>query len=185
MSEEKKNLKELFDVAEGQWDDVIIRHFDYLNFYPKSATAYYNLGFAFAQRGQSQNAEVAFNKALEFKADMAEAVINLGGLYFGRQEWDKSIEYNKKAFKMQPALINAKLNVAYALFMKGEYDQAVTAFEELADHTDVKGAANYGLSNVHYELDNLKLSRKYFARAIELGVEPDPEFEKLLNDSKK
>lgn len=184
MSEEKKDLKNLFDVSEGVWDDVIMRHFEYLNFYPKSAIAFYNLGFAFAQRGMSHNAETAFNKALEFNPKMAEAVVNLGGLYFGRSEWDKAIEFNKKAYEMQPALINAKLNVGYAYFMKGEYNQAIEAFEELLDNHDVKGGANYGLANVHYELDNLELSRKYFARAVELGVNPDPEFEKRLNESK-
>lgn len=172
----------MFDPSEGKWDDVIERHFEYIKFYPKNATAFYNLGFNFAQKGQVKNSEIAFLKALELKPDMAEALVNLGGMAFGQRDWDKSIEYNEKAIKIQPALVNAKHNIAYAYFMKSEYERAVALFEELVKADSANGGALYGLANVHYELDNLELSRKYLDRAIELGVEPDPLFLKKFED---
>jgi Tfp pilus assembly protein PilF len=176
----KKEIQSMFDASEGTWDDVIDRHFEYLGFYPTSHVAFYNLGFAFAQRGQADNAERAFLKALELKSDFVEAIINMGGLAYGRCDWDKSIEYNKKALAFHPDLVQSKANVAYAYLMKDELETAVELFKECIKQAPQFGVAHYGLAITYDAMDNTVAAKSHYTIAVQLGIEPEEAFKKKM-----
>ena len=176
VSETKSSIRSLFNPAEGPWDDIVGRHLEYLEFYPKSAVAFYNLGFAFAQRDQVGNAEVAFNKALELNPDMVEAQVNLGGLAFGKGDWNECIRYNNLVLVKKPGFPQARTNIAYAMFMMGENEAAEKEFLALEKERPKDGSVQYGLAVLYDSLDNRELSRKYFERAVQLGYPVTKEF---------
>ncbi len=188
QGERKQDIDKLvapYDREEGEWDDVIERHFEYLSYYPKSSSTYYNLGFTFAERGQVNNAHIAFEKSLEVDPNMAESLVNLGGLAFGQQEWEKSIEYNEKALEIRPKMLPARLNIGFANLMKGDIPAAVEIFDAILKKYPKEASALYGMAVAYDDLKDEKKSLEYFDRAVTFGAKPDAAFAKKMKALKK
>ncbi len=176
----KKEIAAMFNPSEGTWDDLIDRHLEYVSFHQTSPVAWYNIGFAFAEKGQSGNAEIAFKKALEHNPNMVEAMVNLGGLAFGAQNWDASIAYNEKALELNPKMNEAKLNVAYAHLMKGNHDEALKRFQAILEKQNKNANALYGMAVVYDSMDRTSDAREFFNKAVAMGAKPSPEFAKKM-----
>jgi tetratricopeptide (TPR) repeat protein len=83
--------------------DLIRRHLEYLHFYPNSVEANYNLGLAYLQAGQLEEALLQFQRALDLRPTLAEAYINMGGIFFRQGKLDECIQANQKALEISPS----------------------------------------------------------------------------------
>ncbi|MCX5666373.1 MAG: tetratricopeptide repeat protein, partial [Candidatus Omnitrophica bacterium] len=77
-----------FDEAITEFNTVIIVN-------PKSASAYYNLGFAYDKKCDLDKAILNFSKAVEIDPTLADAYYNRGFAYYKKGAFDNAIaDYN-------------------------------------------------------------------------------------------
>ena len=83
--------------------------------------AWTELGNAYFLRERYNDAEGAYSKALELKADFPPTLLNLGKLYLAEKQFDKSIDVLLKALAVAPnsANVNQYLGEAYLQSKKG------------------------------------------------------------------
>ena len=63
---------------------------------PYYANAYFNAGLAYRDLGDSQNAVLQYQKALEVVPDDAEIYYELGNVYYDEQDYQKAVENHSK-----------------------------------------------------------------------------------------
>ncbi len=64
--------------------------------------AYYNLGVAYYNLGEKENALMAYWKATEVNSKLKEPLKELGGIYYNNQQHDSAYYYFKKALTLDP-----------------------------------------------------------------------------------
>lgn len=91
---------------------------------PKYYSAWYNLGVAYAETGQIDDAMLAYEMATNFHPQCAEAYNNLGVLYKDQGNLDKAIACYKKALVAQPKFVQTLNNMGVIHTMLGKWDEA-------------------------------------------------------------
>jgi tetratricopeptide (TPR) repeat protein len=69
---------------------------------PYSAPLHYNLGLAYARRGQLDESITCFQQAIVYDPKLVETYINLGGIYLRKGNIEACIEANQKALEINP-----------------------------------------------------------------------------------
>ncbi|MBC7820011.1 MAG: tetratricopeptide repeat protein, partial [Planctomycetaceae bacterium] len=72
-----------------------------------SATAYYNLGFAYRHLNKLPSAKTAYREALRLDPNSADAHHNLAGVYFELRDFTRAITHYQKALELRPAFTRA------------------------------------------------------------------------------
>lgn len=75
-----------------------------------------SLGMTYHLLGRDEEAESAYQKAVELNPQKGEAYASLGAMYLGQNKTKEAVENLKKASELEPkiAVIHANLAVAYA-----------------------------------------------------------------------
>lgn len=113
----------------------------------KDADAYINLGWLYRniEPKRSDEAVVAYKKALELDPKNEQAALGVGWSYFYGRKWDDAIAAFQKAVTLEPKLAaDANNGIAWAYFFKGDLPQA-EAFQakaKSAGRNDTKLATN-------------------------------------------
>ena len=97
---------------------------------PKEGTSFYNLGVGLANKGQFDDAIVAYNKALQIKPDSPEALNKLGAALDGKDQLDEAIAAYNKALQIKPDFHKALNNLGIAFARKGQFDEAIAALNK-------------------------------------------------------
>ncbi|MCH7985996.1 MAG: tetratricopeptide repeat protein [Acidobacteria bacterium] len=97
---------------------------------PKEGTSFYNLGVGLANKGQFDDAIVAYNKALQIKPDFPKALNNLGIALARKGQFDEAIAALNKALQIKPDFPEALNNLGIALARKGQLDEAIAAYNK-------------------------------------------------------
>ena len=92
------------------------------------AVACYNRGKAYYDKGDFAHAIQEFAKAIELKADYADAYCGRGNAYLGRGEIDGAIEDYTKAIELKPKDALGYFNRGLAYGEKGDYDRSIQDF---------------------------------------------------------
>ncbi len=66
----------------------------------------YNMGNAYKNLTEYQQAIIAYKKAIEIKPDYSDAYYNMGDVYNILKEFQQAISAYKKAIEIEPELIN-------------------------------------------------------------------------------
>ena len=98
-----------------------------LDWQPDIGLVWNNLGVAYRETGQPNDAFSSFRAAVKFAPDMAEAWNNLGVAQDERNLTDDAIASYKKSIEIQPDYVSPHLNLALVL-------QKTEQFEEAAQH---------------------------------------------------
>ncbi|PSN52847.1 Transmembrane and TPR repeat-containing protein 2 [Blattella germanica] len=88
------------------------------------AKAYGNLGNILSMKGQYEEAEACYRKALEFRPNMADVHYNLGVLLQSHQRFDEAIHRYHVAIQCRPRLAVAHLNLGLVLARVGRTSEA-------------------------------------------------------------
>ncbi len=94
-----------------------------LKYNPRSPRAHYNLGNAYGNKGNHDQAILEYTKAIELEPNYAEAYNNLGSAYGNKGNYDQAILEYTKAIELNPNLNIAYNNRAVAYYYKHEYDR--------------------------------------------------------------
>ena len=143
---------------------------------PGCYDCFYNIGFNHSQKKEYDQAEAAFMKAIELKANYVEAYNGLATVYNAQKKFDKAAEASAKAIELAGAAgpggaggsggVDAEYNQGVILWNAGKIAEAAEHFQKVIfmkpDHADA-----------HYQLGMAYVNQNKMAEAV-------PMFEKYL-----
>jgi tetratricopeptide (TPR) repeat protein len=144
---------------------------------PNCYDCYYNIGYAQLQKKDEKQAEAAWLKALELKADYAEALNALATLYNNQKRFEEASAMGAKAAAAGGAAggsADAVYNQGIILWNQGKIPEAKAKFEEA-----LKADPNHPES--HFQLGMALLNEGKMTEAIAgfekyLSLAPDGQF---------
>jgi tetratricopeptide (TPR) repeat protein len=117
---------------------------------PADASAHYNLGLIYQQRGQLEEAKASFIRAIEIDAEETDAHYQLGRIAREEGRLPEAINHFDAVVSRNPehSLSEAWREIGWTYFQAGQYDDARTAFERFIEKrpSDAEGRYRYGLT---------------------------------------
>lgn len=117
---------------------------------PADASAHYNLGLIYQQRGQLEEAKASFMRAIEIDAEETDAHYQLGRIAREEGRLGEAINHFDAVVRRNPehSLSEAWREIGWTYFQAGQYDDARTAFERFIEKrpSDAEGRYRYGLT---------------------------------------
>ena len=152
--EMQKAFTEGLDASKaGNHDDAIVKFTRAAELNPKCADCFYNIGYSQAQKKEYDKAEEAYKKAIEVKADYADAYSGLANVYNAQLKFDLASAASTKATELAAATPggagggspDAMFNQGVILWNAGKIADAKKQFEAVI-------AAKPDHAEAHYQL---------------------------------
>jgi tetratricopeptide (TPR) repeat protein len=145
----------------GVWKDEISLWQDVVQKSPRKARPHNNLGYAYYQNIQADN-------AIELNPDYSLAYNNLGVVYEARGLIDERIEAYRSALRIDPEFVLAHINIGRAYLDKGQLDKAMYHLNAAIKLKPYNAQAHSAISKV-YEKRGLTEMAERHRRLAERG----------------
>jgi tetratricopeptide (TPR) repeat protein len=117
---------------------------------PADASAHYNLGLIYQQRGQLEEAKASFTRAIEIDAEETDAHYQLGRIAREEGRFAEAINHFDAVVSRNPehSQSEAWREIGWTYFQAGQFEDARAAFERFIDKrpSDAEGRYRYGLT---------------------------------------
>jgi tetratricopeptide (TPR) repeat protein len=117
---------------------------------PADASAHYNLGLIYQQRGQYEEAKASFRRAVEIDPNETDAHYQLGRIAREEGRLADAINHFDPVVSRNPEHSQNEVwrEIGHAYFLAGQYQDARAAFERFLDKrpSDAEGRYRYGLT---------------------------------------
>lgn len=117
---------------------------------PADASAHYNLGLIYQQRGQLQEAKASFQRAIEIDAEETDAHYQLGRIAREENRLADAIDHFDAVVRQNPDHSQSEVwrEIGHTYFVAGQLDDALAAFERFINKrpSDAEGRYRYGLT---------------------------------------
>jgi len=117
---------------------------------PADASAHYNLGLIYQQRGQRQEAKASFLRAIEIDSEETDAHYQLGRIAREEGRLAEAINHFDAAVGRNPEHSQSEVwrEIGWTYFQAGQYEDARAAFERFIEKrpSDAEGRYRYGLA---------------------------------------
>lgn len=117
---------------------------------PADASAHYNLGLIYQQRGQLEEAKASFTRAIEIDAEETDAHYQLGRIAREENRLAEAISNFDAVVRRNPehSLSEVWREIGHTYFQAGQFEDARAAFERFIDKrpSDAEGRYRYGLT---------------------------------------
>lgn len=133
---------------------------------PTCGDCYYNLGVAYANKQQYDQSEAAYKKAIEIKADNADAYSGLANIYNAQKKFDLAVEASKKAAEIGGAAGGAAGGNAEALYNQGVTLWNAQKYADAKVQFEAALKANPNLALAHYQLGMANLNLGALPEAV-------------------
>jgi tetratricopeptide (TPR) repeat protein len=164
-------------LAAGNNDAAITAYSDVVTKAPTCADCFFNLGLAYMNKKQLAEAEAAFKKAIEIKADNANAHTQLASVYNQQRKFDLAAEESALAAKYSASAnpagggnAEALYNQGVTLFNGGKFPEAKAAFEGATKADPMHALAHYQLGMTALNLGDFNLA----VSSLETYLKLDP-----------
>ncbi len=137
---------------------------------PENEDAVTGLASVYSDRGDARSASELLEK-LTKKNPSPRAYLNLANNYESMHEYALAADAYKKALDLDPTHVEWKAQLAQDLALAGQYDDAVKAYQELADANPQDAQPYLGMAQIYLERKNFAEAHKMIAKAKE--VDPD------------
>lgn len=165
----------------GDFDGAIAKFTEASTLVPNCYDCFYNIGYAQMQKKDYDQAEIAFNKAIEFKANYVDAYNGLATVYNAQKKFDKAAEMGAKASELAAAAgpggsggVDAEYNQGVILWNAGKISDAKAHFEKVIfmkpDHAD----AHYQVGMANLNEGKMAEAAAMFEKYIQLA--PDGQY---------
>ena len=171
-------LKKAFEegVAASQakdFDTAIAKFNEAATAAPNCYDCYYNIGFAHSQKKQEKEAEAAWLKAVELKADYAEALNALATLYNNQKRFDEASAMSAKAAAIGGGAGSGSADAIYnqgiILWNQGKIPEAKAKFEEALKANPNHAEANFQLGMAQLNAGDIPAAITAFEKYLQLA----------------
>ena len=132
-----------YQSIDALWSDTLAQN-------PACWMAYNNLGLAYYDRGQLDDAAQQFRKALEINVHLAEPHNNLGNILVRKYQIQLAIVEYQSALDIDPYYSRAQNNLGNALLQTGQVDGAIAHYKRALEinprYVDADNDLGYALS---------------------------------------
>ena len=129
------------------------------------AVLYLELGKTYAQLGEPDSAQTAYERAIEIQPENATAYMWLGQLMEEIGELDKALEYSHKGNEIRPGDPDYEYIIGTLYFRNGDTEKAVEFLEPVADKLEFHQGAQYNYGQALRRLGKEEEAQFYLARA--------------------
>lgn len=135
------------------------------------AEEYYNLGNAFYDLEEYEEAERYYLRALELDPELERAGFNLARALAEQERYAESLTLLQELLLSDPDNLRILQGVAYVEYRRGDIDAAISGYEQVLDASPFGRDALYNLGVLLLEDGSEPEARGYLARAYD--VSPD------------
>jgi tetratricopeptide (TPR) repeat protein len=176
----KKAFEEGVAATQAKNFDLAIQKFEEAaTTLPTCFDCYYNIGYAYSQKKDDKAAEAAWLKAVELKADYAEALNALATLYNNQKRFDDASAMSAKAAAAGGVIggsgsADAIYNQGIILWNQGKIPEAKAKFEEALKANANHPEANFQMGMALLNEGNLAGAIAAFEKYLQLA--PDGQY---------
>lgn len=142
-----------------------------IEFNPKYAKAYNNLGVVYKATGRKEEAAALYKKAIELNPDYAEPYNNLGNIYKINGRPEEAIPLYKKAIELNQFFAEAHNNLGVAYKSIGKAEEAIASYKKAIELDPGFGRAYYNLAVIYLQKGEYKSAVEYCDKARESGFD--------------
>ena len=150
------------------YDDYTITEADYKTS-PNSVKLLFNMGNNSTKRGQYQNAEEYFKKALEIYPSFVESMSALGKIRYDQKRYGESLKYYARAAILSPTDPKVRFDHSAVLKDMGRLDEAEMELNEAIQLVPDSPIIFRGLGNIMLSRNNFKAAINNYNKALQLG----------------
>jgi len=147
---------------------------------PESEDTHYNLAFALAKLGRTEDAIREYKEALRILPDYAEAHNNLGNLFKNQGKLDEAIQHFNAALKIIPDHPSARNNLGVALAQQGKIHEATLHFAKAIELQPDYVDAHYNLGSAYVSQGRLDEAVTEFTAALRIQPNFQPAGQALM-----
>ncbi len=142
---------------------------------PQDASAYVNLGYAYSQMGEYEQATTAYRNAIDLDPGLLQSHLGLAYIAYRRGRVEEAVQAYRSLAKQRPELAEAHHNLGLIYAEQGEIERAIKA-EKAAITADPGFAdAHYQLGNLYAKSNQEGMAMQRYRTAIRLDPEmPEP-----------
>lgn len=142
------------------------------------ARDYYNVGNAYFDLGQFDNAEEFYGRALELDSTINQAVFNLARTHLEIGNYRKSLKLLNQLLEKDSENVMVLEMIAYGYYKMSKTEEALSYYRLILDINAYNERALYNLGLLEKDKENWSVSRSYLERLLEL--DDKPEYRELL-----
>ncbi len=138
---------------------------------PASWMAQCNLGNAFLEKGQVNEAIGHFQKALGINPNFAPTHFNLGVSFFQQGRTDDAISQYEKALEIKPDYAEAHNDLGLAFFQQGRLDEAIPQYQKALEIKPDMAEAHFNLGVSFFQQGRLDEAIPHYQEVLK--IKPD------------
>ncbi|WP_320043999.1 tetratricopeptide repeat protein [uncultured Desulfobacter sp.] len=115
---------------------------------PEAGLVWNNLGVAYRETGQADDAMESFRAAIRFAADMAEAWNNLGVALDEQGQVEPALNAYQKAIKIQPEYVSPHLNSGIIFQKREQFEKAESHYRKVLEIHPQNEIAQFMLQSI-------------------------------------
>jgi tetratricopeptide (TPR) repeat protein len=143
------------------------------------AAEYYNIGNAYLELEEYDDAVRYYRQALRFDADAAKVSYNLSRALIESGDAAGAVEHLQQLLTRDPENLYVLQTLAYALYRQGDVEESLAAYRRILEHTPFHKDALFNIGVLLEESDRPEEAVTYFRRLEDMGSE-DTEVRKRL-----
>ncbi|MBI3414993.1 MAG: tetratricopeptide repeat protein [Verrucomicrobia bacterium] len=157
-----------------KYDEAIAIYEQAVSQHGEDEDIHYNLGIAYARKGNVEAAIKHYEEALRILPDYAEAHNNLGNLLASRRRFDEASGHFQTALKISPDYASAHNNFGTALRLQGKTNEAREHFAEAVRLSPEYGEAHFNYGTILLSAGQYEEAVKQLSEAVRLKPDFKP-----------
>lgn len=135
-----------------------------LKIYPKYSAAWYNMGVAYFNGGDEDNALLAYKNCLSIDPSDKQALNNSGVIFFNRKDYKNAIDFFNTAISSHPDFPDPYANLGACFHNKGDYQNAISYYNKALRFDPNNRMVNGNLAKLYRSLGDLEKSNFHSAK---------------------
>ncbi|MCC4765730.1 tetratricopeptide repeat protein [Methanosarcina sp. DH1] len=118
----------------------------------EKATQYYKEGMEYDKAERTDDAIIAYRKAIALNPEDINAHLNLGNSFMSKSLYDEAIEEYETALKIKPDYAKAYCNIGSVLLYKKQYKESIEKYRDALKIDPNFPQAHENLANIYIEI---------------------------------